>query len=341
MQRSHQTALALGTALLVAAVLLQVLIGAGDTTRFGSAWGALWAGPSSGHPMTTFVWEIRMPRAFAGALVGMILGAVGAAFQPTFRNALAEPYLLGVSGGAAAGGTAALAAGLGTTVMLAASWAGAVLAMVAVFALAREAGRFRVERMLLAGVLVGTVLASITTLIVLMSGGDTNRVLRWLLGSLSPMPWWQVAVLAAVALPGCAWLWRSAGTMNAMTVNESAARSLGVPVENWLRRLLAVSSLMVATTVSFAGLIGFVGLLAPHIARRWAGVDARNALPLSAAIGGVLLVTADLIAQRLVFAVELPVGAITALAGALVLGAVLRPPGAVNAGRRTQRTPPA
>lgn len=325
MEPRKQDRLRLAVGILCLAVALQVLFGAAPFSRAVDAWGALLAGPSADHALTTIVWQIRMPRALAGALVGIALGAVGAVFQPTFRNALAEPYLLGVSGGAAAGGTAAVAMGLGAAPMLLAAWCGAGLALAGVFALGRERGRLRVDRLLLGGVLLGTVLASITTLIVLTSGGDTNRVLWWLLGSLSPMAWWQVASLVVTTVAGCVWLYRSAPFLNAMALNESTARSLGVPVDQWLRLMLMVSAIMVATTVAFAGLIGFVGLLAPHLARSFVGADARRVIPAAGVIGGILLVVSDSIAQRLVFAVELPVGTLTALGGAFALAYVLRP----------------
>lgn len=275
--------------------------------------------------VNTIVWRIRLPRACAAALVGALLASVGAAFQLLFRNPLAEPYVLGVSSGAALGGSLAVvigvsaaAAGLGQTAL---AFLGGIASLLLVMAIGR--GR-RVETTLLAGVVVGSMLSAVLSMILLMAGRDSNQLLRWLLGSTSPMFWERVALLAIVLAVGLALLLRTSRRLNAFAMGESAALRLGVDAPKLRRQILLVGSAMAAAAVGTVGIIPFVGLAAPHAARRLLGPDARWNLPASALMGASLLLLADVLAQRLRPGIEIPLGAVTAFLGAPALLALLR-----------------
>ncbi len=274
------------------------------------------------------LWKIRLPRVLACALVGAILGVVGSAFQALFRNPLAEPYVVGVSSGAAVGGALALVlglsgllAGLGTAAF---AFAGGLAALLLVLALAGRRGRTDVQTLLLAGVVVGALLSAVLSLVLFAAGQDTNQILRWLMGSMTPMYWERVALLAAALALGLAFLAPRAKQLNALAVSEDSAQRLGVRTGRLRTIILATGSAMTAATVGSVGVIGFLGLVAPHIARRLLGVDWRVSLLGAGGIGAVLLILADLLAQRAVPGAELPVGIVTALLGAPFLLALLR-----------------
>lgn len=274
------------------------------------------------------IWRLRLPRAAACVLVGMMLGLVGSAFQSLFRNPLADPYLVGASSGAAVGGAIATVAGWsalfnGLAVGLAALIGGlATLALV--IAIASRRGRQDVTTLLLSGVVVGSMLAALLALVLLSAGQDTNRVLRWLMGSMTPMFAPKLWVLLAALVIGAPILLRDAKALNLLALGEETARRLGVDANRVKWRVLVVGTAMTSIAVGAVGIIGFLGLVSPHIARRLVGVDWRRSLPVSALVGAVLLCLADLAAQRLVPDVELPVGAVTAILGAPALLILIR-----------------
>lgn len=274
------------------------------------------------------VWQIRLPRALACLLVGGLLGSVGSAFQALFKNPLADPYIVGVSSGAAVGGALALVLGI-------AGWAGGLGLMLAcfvcglgalglVFGLARSRGALDVQRLLLAGVVIGSMLSAVLSMVLLASGLDTNQVLRWLLGSATPMYWNRITALALAFVVGGAVLLAQTKRLNALAMGEEAARRLGVNTRVLVPTVLAVGTAMTAVTVGSVGIIGFLGLVAPHIARRIVGVDWRWSLLASALCGMALLVLSDIAAQRLIPGAELQLGIITALLGAPFLLVLLR-----------------
>ncbi len=299
--------------------------------------GAVWLGPAEvvsqilrgdvdgGGPANAIVWRVRLPRACACLLVGAILGAVGAAFQALFRNPLADPYIVGVSSGAAAGGTLAvllgLEAGLG---LMAWSVVGGVGALLLVLALARREGGSSVVGLLIAGVVVGALLSGVTTLNLYLAGEDTGRVLRWLLGSTTPMFWDRVALLAVVLAAASAVLWGRSRELNVFALGEFSAGRLGVDGRSLRGWVLGAGTVATAVAVGAVGVVGFLGLVAPHIARRLVGPDLRVGLPASTLVGAGLLLAADLVAQRLSPGTELPLGAVTAVLGAPVLLWLLR-----------------
>lgn len=274
------------------------------------------------------VWQIRLPRGLGSALVGGILGAVGSAFQALFRNPLAEPYVVGVSSGAAAGGTAALVFGfagaLGGFGMLAASFAGGGLALVLVFAIAGRRGVINIQTLLLAGVVVGTLLSALMSFMLLVTGEDTNTVLRWLLGSTSELRWQDLGILLGSFAIGSGILVLQSKSLNAFAIGETTAQRLGINVERLKLVILGTGALMTAAAVGTCGIIGFLGLVAPHISRRILGVDWRWSLAGSALIGASLLLLSDVVAQRVLPGSEMPVGIITAVVGAPFLLFLMR-----------------
>lgn len=281
-----------------------------------------------GGPANVVIWNVRLPRALGCVLVGATLGAVGAAFQALFRNPLAEPYVIGVSSGAAVGGVASILlgfsgalAGLGKTL---AAFVTGVASLALVMALARCRGVVHVQSLLIAGVVSGSLFAALTTLLLFLAGQDANRVLRWLLGSTSELRDRQLALLALALVLGFGLLIRRARALNAFAIGEETAQRLGVPTSRLKTVVLGAGTAMVATTVGAAGIIGFLGLVAPHLARRLLGADVRLALLGSLSLGASLLLAADVLAQRVGGVAELPVGAVTALLGAPALLALLR-----------------
>lgn len=274
------------------------------------------------------VWQLRLPRLLGAAAVGGGLAIAGAVLQSLTRNALADPYLLGISGGGTAGavtvivlGASALAS-IGTGAFL-----GAVLALLLVFALAagRSAG-LATTRTVLSGVAVGQVCSAYTSFLVLIKGDSdaARRVLAWTLGSLSGIRWDAALTLLVLTLLGTLAISMVARWLDALAFGESAARSLGVPVTGLRWALLIGTSLLTAVIVAIAGAIGFVGLVVPHMVRLVFGPLHRRLLPLSAVCGALLLVWTDTMARTVLTDQEIPIGVVTAAIGAPVLAFLLR-----------------
>ncbi|MEO6326341.1 MAG: iron ABC transporter permease, partial [Thermoanaerobaculia bacterium] len=271
--------------------------------------------------------QLRLPRALLGLLVGGALALSGASLQALLQNPLADPYLLGVSGGAAcgtllgvalsAGVSGALIAGrLGTFLMPLAAFAGALVAVALVGLGASVDGRLDRGRLLLSGVVVNALASAV--LLFLLSFSDATRTrsfVFWMLGSLSGATGDAVAALGLYALVGAAVLLPLARSFDALTLGDETAQTLGVPVESVKRLAYVAASLLAAAAVSSAGIIGFVGLLVPHAARRLVRGH-RALLVVSFVLGGVLLVLSDVVARSLFAPAEVSVGAVTALIGA-------------------------
>lgn len=271
------------------------------------------------------LWQIRIPRALACGAVGAILGIVGATFQSLFRNDLAEPYVIGVSSGAAVGGTIAVLMGWDfglARVLLAIG--GAFGSLLFVMALAKRQGAIKVQSLLVGGVVIGALLSGIVTLNLWLAGLDTGKILWWLLGSTTPMFWDRVAIVVVILVVGGTLLYRQSRVLNAFAVSEFMAERQGVDAVKLKWTVLSISSAMTGVAVGTVGIIGFIGLLAPHISRRIIGNDLRLTLPLSGFIGSALLLAADILAQRLKPGTELPLGAVTAVIGAPLLLGILR-----------------
>lgn len=270
--------------------------------------------PSNGATEAIIIRELRLPRVLMAAIVGMSLGGVGATLQSTLRNPLADPYLLGVSSGAALG--AVLAIGWGHAATHGFAFAGALGATVLIFALAQRHRRMDPHTLILAGVVLNAVLgAGITLAMILMQPHRIPAVVYWLLGSIRSVEG-SILVFAATGLAvGLGVLLTQARALDLMTQGEETARQLGVSVERCKVLVLLASAWLTTLAVSYNGLIGFVGLIVPHAGRFLFGPDNRLLIPASALLGAATLVAADAAARTLLAPTELPVGALTALAG--------------------------
>ena len=276
---------------------------------------------------------VRLPRILMGALVGFALAAAGTVMQGFFRNPMADPSIIGVSSGAAVGAVAfivfpaALSATLTLPVVGAVdlglsygagvsffAFVGALVAAFGVYAIATRHGRTPVATLLLAGVAVQTFLGAVISYLQLQAGESLRRIVAWLMGHLSGAAWSDVAVTAVVVPPLFAVLLVYARDLNVMLLGEEEARGLGIAVERTKRILLGASALITAAGVAFAGVIGFVGLIVPHMLRLVVGPDHRVLLPSAALAGGSFLVAADTLARA--GSTELPVGIVTAAVGA-------------------------
>ncbi len=277
----------------------------------------------------TIVLEMRLPRAILGLLVGGGLAMAGAVFQALLRNPLAEPYILGISGGAAAGAVLVLVLGLaslGSGVLPGAAFGGALVAILLVFGVAGAAERtLDVRVLLLAGVVVGAFFSALIAFLLAMSEARTLRsAVLWMMGSLAGATWRSTGIVAAYTLPSVLVLLAMARALNLMAVGEETATYLGTDVERVKRVAYGVASLVTAAGVAMAGVIGFVGLVVPHTIRLLVGADQRIVLPLSFLAGAVFLTAADLLARLLLAPAEIPVGVITALVGVPLFLVLLR-----------------
>jgi iron complex transport system permease protein len=281
----------------------------------------------------TIVFGVRLPRVLLGAIAGAGLSIVGVALQSLLRNPLAEPYVLGVSGGASVGATFAIFVGLsnlssfGASIIPLFALIGGLLATALVHVLASSAPESRGLSLLLAGIVVNAIASAIVTLVkTLATQQKAQELLFWLAGYLElPSTSSLLAMLLYVGF-GAAILLRDAARLNVLTLGDSAAEHLGISVRAVERRTYLASSLVVGAIVSLTGLIGFVGLIVPHALRRLLGPDARVVMPASLGFGGAALVVCDLL-SRLSFRLihrEPPVGAITALIGGSLFLLVLR-----------------
>ncbi len=305
-------ALALLTLALVATLVIGAAIGSS-----GAGLGDLFSG---GEAATT-IWRLRVPRLLLAAITGAALGAAGAVFQGVLRNPLADPYILGVSGGAALGAFAATAAGLTAALPLlpiraTAAFAGAVLTVAFLFALSRVGGRVASYPMLLIGVVTNTVyLAVILFIQTLVELTRLHGLRIWMIGSVPLEGFGTIGAAAAVTVAGIVALAVHGRDLNLLSAGEEVARSLGVGVARTRVRVVALASLLTAAVVAVTGPIGFVGLIVPHVARLLFGPDHRLLVPAAALCGAIFLAAADTAARTVMAPTELPVGVITALCG--------------------------
>jgi iron complex transport system permease protein len=303
--------------LLVVALVAAVRLGAVSlTTR--ALLGAL-AGNGDASTVT-IVRELRLPRALQAALVGAALAVSGATFQALLRNPLAEPYILGVSSGAATGAVATVVTGWSVRTVWAlpvAAFAGAVMSMLLVFRIAFSVGRALEARvLLLAGVVVSSFLVAVIWLVLTFADTESMRsAIFWMLGSHAGASWRSVSILATCVVPAFAILLGLARPLNLLAIGEPTAAYLGTSVERTKLVAFGTASLLAAASVSVSGTIGFVGLVVPHAVRLLWGSDNRSLLPCAALAGAAFLVAADTLARTLAGANELPIGIVTALVG--------------------------
>jgi iron complex transport system permease protein len=328
--RARRISLASGAVLLAVAVLalsviVAVSVGA-VAIPLGTVWGVaidrLLPGivtPDWSTGRANIVWEIRFPRVVLAGLVGAGLGLVGAALQSVTRNPLADPHLLGISSGGAFGAIAALLhtglfLGLLTVPLMA--FGGALVATVLVLGVAQLAGASSADRLVLAGVAVSFVIMACANILIFL--GDpraTHTVVFWMLGGLGLAQWSHLIWPLAVLIPCGLWLWAQAGRLNAMSLGDETAASLGIEVGRFRLTVFVAAALITGVMVAFSGLIGFVGLMMPHLVRLVVGGDNARVLPGSALAGAVFLIWADAAARVVMAPEDMPIGVVTGLIG--------------------------
>ncbi|MBI3738553.1 MAG: iron ABC transporter permease [Chloroflexi bacterium] len=291
----------------------------------------LWAA-LTGHGTQTSIailWSIRLPRTVLIALTGMALSGSGAAYQGLFRNPLADPFLIGVASGAGLGAVIAMSVKWpytfwGLMAIPMSAFVAALLTVLIVYSLARVGKTVPTTNLILAGVAFSSFATSLTSFLMLRSTGEVRRALGWLLGGASQSGWTAILAIAPYLFIGLGILIFSGHAMNLLQFGDDQAQQLGLNVTRAKTILLISSSLATAAAVAFSGIIGFVGLIVPHIMRLWWGADYRRLIPLSIISGATALLISDIIARVVLAPQEIPVGIVTALAGAPFFLWVLR-----------------
>ncbi|MFT6876999.1 MAG: iron complex transport system permease protein [Granulosicoccus sp.] len=324
----------IGVAILVGSLSIAVSVGA-VSVPLNAVWGILinkiapdTITPDWSKGREAIVWDIRFPRAILACLVGAGLATVGASLQAVTRNPLADPHLLGISAGAAFGAILALLhtglfLGLLTVPLLA--FLGSLGATLIILAVSQFASTTSAERLILAGVAVSfIVMSAANVLIFLGDARATHTVVFWMLGGFGLAQWDQL-IYPAVVLLGCGiYLWVKSDILNAMTVGDETATTLGIPVARFRLTIFVIGALITGVMVAFSGIIGFVGLMIPHIVRLLVGGDYRRLLPICALCGAVFLVWADVIARTIMAPDDMPIGIVTGLIGGVFFVWLLR-----------------
>ena len=267
------------------------------------------------------LWQIRLPRVLLAALVGMCLSISGAIYQGVFRNPLADPYLIGVASGAGLGATIIFLLdvpleSIAINILPIAAFVGGILAVTLAYSISSLAQRPSVTTIILSGVAIGAFCTAISSFLYLKSDPDLRPVMSWIMGGFIRSTWGQVGLLVIYFIPGIIISMIYSRVLNTMQVESDHASSLGVNVKKTQRILIVTATLLTAAAVSVSGIIGFVGLAAPHIARLIWGADHRLLIPMAGLMGGAFLVISDLVARTIMSPGELPVGIITAICGA-------------------------
>ncbi|MEO0487318.1 MAG: iron ABC transporter permease [Pseudomonadota bacterium] len=312
-------------ALLLVSLSIAISVGAVPVPA-GTVWGVFLNKLAPGMVEQTWsrgreaiVWEIRFPRALLAMMVGAGLATVGASLQAVTRNPLADPHLLGISSGGAFGAILALLhtglfLGLLTVPLLA--FLGALGATAIVLGVSRFADASSADRLVLAGVAVSfIIMAGANILIFLGDPRATHTVVFWMLGGLGLAQWSQLAYPLVILVACGAWLMTRTAALNAMTVGDETASTLGIPVARFRLVVFVVGALITGVMVAFSGIIGFVGLMVPHIVRMVVGGDYRRVLPASALVGAILLLWADITARTIMAPEDMPIGIVTGLVG--------------------------
>jgi iron complex transport system permease protein len=288
-----------------------------------SAWTALFhrTDRAADPIIVTIIWELRLPRMFLAALIGAGLASAGAALQGLFRNPLADPFVVGASGGAALGATLAITSGLqvagaGFGPVPMAAFAGALLAVAVVYGVAEVGGTASPVTLLLAGAALSTLLTAIVSFVMIVSDKNLHETFSWLLGGLAGRGWPHLAASGPYLVASVIGLWLLARPLDALASGEETAHSLGLRMAYASGAVVAVASLATAAAVAAGGIIGFVGLIAPHMARMLVGANHSQLIPASALLGALLMLLADDVARTAMAPLELPVGIVTALLGA-------------------------
>jgi iron complex transport system permease protein len=300
--------------------LMCLMFGA-RTLSVQELWSAMMPTGTAEHTVGhIIVWQIRLPRIVMGLLIGASLSVTGAALQALVRNPLADPYVLGVSSGAALGATLGLALGFGSFAggvgVPLAAFLGAAVTILVVYGIAASQGRLPVQTLLLAGVIVNAICSALMMFANSILNPDSlYRVVVWLMGSLGAPSYTALLGMGCCVGMAMVVLLRQSRMLNLIAVGEDSALSLGVEVAHVQRTVFFVSAVLTGAVVSMSGMIGFVGMVVPHLVRMLCGADHRFLFPISALGGGMLLMIADTVARTVVAPEEVPVGVITALIG--------------------------
>ncbi|MEI6845463.1 MAG: iron ABC transporter permease [Candidatus Firestonebacteria bacterium] len=328
MKNKFKTYLLLGLVLLSASIFLGIFIG-GVAIEPGQALKILLSkipGLKASIPVT---WEenisdillkVRIPRVLLALLVGAALSVSGAVFQGLLKNPLADPYLLGVSSGAALGASIVILTSLpffflGLPVVPFAAFAGALLSMFLVYGLARTKGKISLHTLLLSGVIINFSFSALIMLIITLSNKGLAEVVIWMMGTLNNTNYDLLPYITPVAVILMLVIYMFSNDLNVIAVGEETAVFLGVKTEKVKKLLFVLTSMLTALAVSVSGLIGFVGLIIPHIARMIVGPDHRILIPFSALLGGIFLILSDTLCRSIIAPSEIPTGVVTAILG--------------------------
>jgi iron complex transport system permease protein len=273
---------------------------------------------------TSILFEIRLPRLVLGAMVGAVLAVAGASYQGVFRNALADPYLLGVAAGAGLGATIAFAITRESALLAPFAFVGGLAAVVVTYALGRSVGGRSATSLILAGVAVAAFATAVQTYLLQQNVETLREVYSWILGRLGTVGWGEVRELLPYALVATAVLFAARRLLDVLSIGDDEARALGVNVSRVRAIVVLAATMATAAAVSVSGLIGFVGIIVPHTIRLLFGWSYRVIIPLSILFGASFLMLADVAARTLVAPAELPIGVVTAFFGAPFFLLVLR-----------------
>jgi iron complex transport system permease protein len=284
---------------------------------------------AGGETFASIIWKIRLPRTVLVALTGAALGISGTSYQGLFRNPLADPYLIGVASGAGLGAVIAMSiqwpySFWGLMAIPLAAFITALLTVSVVYAIARIGHTVPTTNLILAGVAISSFATSLTSFLMLRSTNEVRRALGWLLGGSIQGGWTPILAILPFLMIGVTVLLFNGHALNLLQFGDDQAQQLGLNVTRRRALILVAASLITATAVSFSGIIGFIGLIVPHLMRLWSGADYRRLLPLSLIGGASALLISDVIARVVLAPQEIPVGIVTALAGAPFFLWVLR-----------------
>ena len=264
--------------------------------------------------------NLRLPRIILACLVGSALSVVGTSFQGIFKNPMADPFVLGVSSGAALGATITMVFlneihFFGMSMVAVSAFIGAIITTFLVYNIARVGTKVPVATLLLAGIAINYLLSSIISLMMTFNRDNIEKIVMWTMGSFSTADWNEVILLFIIVVPSILFIFTFSRDLNIMLLGEDSARSLGIDVNGFKKHIFVISTLMVAAVVSVSGIIGFVGLIVPHAIRMMFGSDNRVVIPFSALGGAIFLIICDTLARVVVPPSEIPVGIITSIFG--------------------------
>ncbi|MFH1784346.1 MAG: iron chelate uptake ABC transporter family permease subunit [bacterium] len=298
-------------------ILLIILIIIGFVSLFTGSVGFMGFG---GWPefYKTILFKVRLPRIILAVIVGFGLALSGVVFQALLRNPLADPYILGSSSGAALGASIGLLLGFDAFIysLPLCAFAFSLISLITVYMIASSEGRMRVEVLLLAGVIVSTFIASVVMLLMSVARRETHEIIFWIMGNLAQTNYTFISVVGILVFAGSLVIYFFSRDLDAISLGEEKAHYLGVETEKLKKILFVVTSLIVGAVVSISGMIGFVGLIIPHIVRLVVGPNHRILIPASGIAGAIFLVISDTIARTIASPIEVPVGIVTALFGA-------------------------